>query len=37
VVDFIAAKASWRVLATAQSPIQGSDGNIEYLLAASKS
>jgi 23S rRNA (cytidine1920-2'-O)/16S rRNA (cytidine1409-2'-O)-methyltransferase len=36
IADFIAATPDWRVLGTMESPIQGSDGNIEYLLAASK-
>lgn len=36
IVDFIAATPGWRVQGTMESPIHGSDGNIEYLLAASK-
>jgi 23S rRNA (cytidine1920-2'-O)/16S rRNA (cytidine1409-2'-O)-methyltransferase len=36
IVDFIAATPGWRVLGTMESPIAGGDGNIEYLLAASK-
>ena len=35
-VDFIAAATGWRVLGTMESPLPGGDGNIEYLLAASK-
>ena len=35
-VDFIAATPDWRVLGTMESPMPGGDGNIEYLLAASK-
>lgn len=35
-VGFIAGKAGWHVLGSVESPIQGGDGNIEYLLAASK-
>lgn len=34
--DFIAAMPGWRVLGTMESPMTGGDGNIEYLLAASK-
>ena len=37
IVDFIAAAPGWRVLGTMESPVPGGDGNIEYLLAASKS
>jgi len=36
IVDFIAATPGWRVLGTMESPMAGGDGNIEYLLAASK-
>jgi 23S rRNA (cytidine1920-2'-O)/16S rRNA (cytidine1409-2'-O)-methyltransferase len=36
IVDFIAATPGWRVLGTMESPLPGGDGNIEYLLAASK-
>jgi len=36
IVDFIAAEPGWRVLGTMESPVPGGDGNIEYLLAASK-
>ena len=36
IVDFIAATPGWRVLGTMESPMPGGDGNIEYLLAASK-
>jgi 23S rRNA (cytidine1920-2'-O)/16S rRNA (cytidine1409-2'-O)-methyltransferase len=36
IVDFVAATPGWRVLGTMESPIPGADGNIEYLLAASK-
>jgi 23S rRNA (cytidine1920-2'-O)/16S rRNA (cytidine1409-2'-O)-methyltransferase len=32
--DFVAAQPGWRVLGTIESPIEGGDGNIEYLLAA---
>jgi len=35
-VDFVAAAPGWKLLGTMESPIQGSDGNIEYLLAAAK-
>ncbi|HXL70672.1 MAG TPA: TlyA family RNA methyltransferase [Rhizomicrobium sp.] len=35
-VDFIAATPDWRVMGTMESPLPGGDGNIEYLLAASK-
>jgi len=34
--DLIAATPGWRVLGAIESPIQGGDGNIEYLLAAHK-
>ncbi|HXR95762.1 MAG TPA: TlyA family RNA methyltransferase [Rhizomicrobium sp.] len=34
--DFIAGTQGWRVLGTMESPMRGGDGNIEYLLAASK-
>jgi 23S rRNA (cytidine1920-2'-O)/16S rRNA (cytidine1409-2'-O)-methyltransferase len=36
VVDFIAKQPGWRVLGHLESPIEGGDGNIEYLLAALK-
>jgi 23S rRNA (cytidine1920-2'-O)/16S rRNA (cytidine1409-2'-O)-methyltransferase len=36
ITDFIAAAPGWRVLGTMESPVHGSDGNIEYLLAAAK-
>ncbi|HUO02807.1 MAG TPA: TlyA family RNA methyltransferase [Rhizomicrobium sp.] len=36
IVDFVAAAPGWRVVGTMESPIPGGDGNIEYLLAASK-
>jgi 23S rRNA (cytidine1920-2'-O)/16S rRNA (cytidine1409-2'-O)-methyltransferase len=34
--DFIAAQSGWDVLGHMESPIEGGDGNIEYLLAARK-
>jgi 23S rRNA (cytidine1920-2'-O)/16S rRNA (cytidine1409-2'-O)-methyltransferase len=34
--EFIAAQAGWRPLGHIESPIVGGDGNVEYLLAASK-
>jgi 23S rRNA (cytidine1920-2'-O)/16S rRNA (cytidine1409-2'-O)-methyltransferase len=36
IVDFIGATPGWRVQGTTESPVPGGDGNIEYLLAASK-
>ncbi|MEP6830520.1 MAG: TlyA family RNA methyltransferase, partial [Rhizomicrobium sp.] len=36
IVEFIAAQAGWRALGHIESPIEGGDGNIEYLLAALK-
>ncbi|HZQ39999.1 MAG TPA: TlyA family RNA methyltransferase [Rhizomicrobium sp.] len=36
IVDFVAAQPGWCVLGTMESPVPGGDGNIEYLLAASK-
>jgi 23S rRNA (cytidine1920-2'-O)/16S rRNA (cytidine1409-2'-O)-methyltransferase len=36
IVDFVAAAQGWHVLGTMESPMPGGDGNIEYLLAASK-
>jgi 23S rRNA (cytidine1920-2'-O)/16S rRNA (cytidine1409-2'-O)-methyltransferase len=36
IVDFITVTPGWRVLGTMESPMAGGDGNIEYLLAASK-
>jgi 23S rRNA (cytidine1920-2'-O)/16S rRNA (cytidine1409-2'-O)-methyltransferase len=36
IADFVAAQADWRVLGHIESPIEGGDGNIEYLLAALK-
>ena len=36
IADFVEATPGWRVLGTMESPIAGGDGNIEYLLAASK-
>ncbi len=36
VVDFVAGEG-WSVLGAMESPIQGGDGNIEYLFAAVKS
>jgi 23S rRNA (cytidine1920-2'-O)/16S rRNA (cytidine1409-2'-O)-methyltransferase len=34
--DFIASQPGWKVLGHIESPITGGDGNVEYLLAASK-
>jgi len=34
--DFVAAQPGWNVLGHMESPIEGGDGNIEYLLAARK-
>jgi 23S rRNA (cytidine1920-2'-O)/16S rRNA (cytidine1409-2'-O)-methyltransferase len=36
IVEFVAAQADWRGVGHIESPIEGGDGNIEYLLAASK-
>jgi 23S rRNA (cytidine1920-2'-O)/16S rRNA (cytidine1409-2'-O)-methyltransferase len=36
IAEFIAAQAGWRVPGYIESPLEGGDGNIEYLLAASK-
>ncbi|MES2254944.1 MAG: TlyA family RNA methyltransferase [Pseudomonadota bacterium] len=36
IAEFIAAQIGWRTLGHIESPIQGGDGNIEYLLAALK-
>jgi 23S rRNA (cytidine1920-2'-O)/16S rRNA (cytidine1409-2'-O)-methyltransferase len=36
IADFIAATPHWQVLGAMESPVRGGDGNIEYLLAASK-
>jgi 23S rRNA (cytidine1920-2'-O)/16S rRNA (cytidine1409-2'-O)-methyltransferase len=36
IAEFIAAQAGWRALGHIESPIEGGDGNIEYLLAALK-
>jgi 23S rRNA (cytidine1920-2'-O)/16S rRNA (cytidine1409-2'-O)-methyltransferase len=36
IAGFVAATPGWRVLETMESPVHGADGNIEYLLAASK-
>ena len=36
IADFVAGQADWRVLGRIESPIEGGDGNVEYLLAASK-
>jgi 23S rRNA (cytidine1920-2'-O)/16S rRNA (cytidine1409-2'-O)-methyltransferase len=35
--EFVAAQPDWRLLGHIQSPIEGGDGNVEYLLAARKS
>ena len=35
--EFVAAQPGWHLLGHIQSPIEGGDGNIEYLLAARKS
>jgi 23S rRNA (cytidine1920-2'-O)/16S rRNA (cytidine1409-2'-O)-methyltransferase len=35
-VDFVADVPGWKLLGTMESPIQGTDGNVEYLLAAVK-
>lgn len=34
---FVAGQPGWRVLGAMESPIKGGDGNVEYLLAATKS
>jgi 23S rRNA (cytidine1920-2'-O)/16S rRNA (cytidine1409-2'-O)-methyltransferase len=36
IADFVAAQADWRVLGHIESPIEGGDGNVEYLLTALK-
>jgi 23S rRNA (cytidine1920-2'-O)/16S rRNA (cytidine1409-2'-O)-methyltransferase len=36
IAGFVAATPGWRVLDTIESPVHGADGNVEYLLAASK-
>ena len=35
--EFVAAQSGWTVLGQIESPIEGGDGNIEFLLAAQKS
>ncbi|HXS06666.1 MAG TPA: TlyA family RNA methyltransferase [Rhizomicrobium sp.] len=37
IADFIGGQPGWRILGKIESPITGSDGNAEYLLAAVKS
>jgi 23S rRNA (cytidine1920-2'-O)/16S rRNA (cytidine1409-2'-O)-methyltransferase len=37
IIKFIAAQSRWTVLGHIESPIQGGDGNIEFLIAAQKS
>jgi len=36
IADFVTAQTGWRVLGHVESPLEGGDGNIEYLLAALK-
>lgn len=36
ITDFIVTQTGWRVLGSMESPIAGGDGNVEYLLAATK-
>ena len=36
IAEFIAAQSGWRALGHIESPLEGGDGNIEYLLAALK-
>ena len=36
VKDWVAAQAGWRIIGDTRSPIQGGDGNVEFLIAARK-
>ena len=34
IASWLEDEAGWRVLGTTESPIEGGDGNVEYLIAA---